>query len=126
MDAGASCALDIADGGAHTHDDIGALLGISHERVRQIIVCASEKLAKRLPVVLQMTAADLARPWPSAPDSAPTDDDWFDGEFKAAVASAYERIVPPEERGRKMLQSPFAQLAARRRAASKPHDGGSR
>lgn len=45
---GETCALDLADRGAVTLDDIGFLLGVTRERVRQIEREALVKLGRRL------------------------------------------------------------------------------
>ena len=117
--AGESCAIDVADRGEHTLAEVGTVIGVTRERVRQIIQEAAAKLERLLPELLQSSADDLSRPWSSAPGSPSGDEEWFDGEFKAAVAKAYKRIVPPEERGKKMLQSAFGQAAgARKRRAT--------
>ena len=44
MPAEASCALDIAEDGAHTQEEIGVLLGVVRQRVIQIEEEALEKL----------------------------------------------------------------------------------
>lgn len=43
-----TCALDVAAEGATTLDDIGGLLGVSRERVRQIEEAGLVKLRKRI------------------------------------------------------------------------------
>jgi hypothetical protein len=43
-DDGETCALDVAELGAHTLDEIGAIVGLTRERVRQIEVRAMLKL----------------------------------------------------------------------------------
>lgn len=45
-----TCALDVADDGPHTLDEIGEILGVTRERIRQIEAGALAKLA---PLVLQ-------------------------------------------------------------------------
>ncbi|MFY3742456.1 sigma factor-like helix-turn-helix DNA-binding protein [Anaeromyxobacter sp. Red801] len=39
-----TCALDVADRGPLTLDEVGKILGVTRERVRQIEVAALEKL----------------------------------------------------------------------------------
>jgi hypothetical protein len=43
-----SCALDMADRGPHTLDEVAAVLGLTRERIRQIEVRAVEKLCAAL------------------------------------------------------------------------------
>ena len=43
-----TCALDVADRGRHTLEDVGALLGVTRERARQIEVSALLKLRGQL------------------------------------------------------------------------------
>ena len=50
MNAAESCALDVADQGAHDRTKVAALLGVSRERVRQIENEALTKLLRRTPV----------------------------------------------------------------------------
>jgi len=42
-----SCALDVADANGLTRTEVGAVMGISHERVRQLEERALRKLKKR-------------------------------------------------------------------------------
>ena len=56
-DMPATCALDVADKGAHTAEEVAALLGVSTARVRQI----ETKLLKRLrrdPEIRRMHATE--------------------------------------------------------------------
>lgn len=85
LEGAESCALDVADRGGVTRDDIGELMGLSRERVRQIEEEAVAKVAKR-----------LGRPVP-APEAYAieldarvdrSDRDAFDEEVLAAIASA--------------------------------------
>lgn len=48
-----SCALDVADRGGITLEEVGSLIGVTRERVRQI----EERAAKRLSVKLEEVAA---------------------------------------------------------------------
>lgn len=45
---GETCALDVADRGRSSLDEIGQLMGLTRERIRQIEVVALRKLRKRL------------------------------------------------------------------------------
>lgn len=42
-----SCALDVADEGSHTLEQIGDIYGLTRERVRQILAAATTKLLRR-------------------------------------------------------------------------------
>lgn len=44
-----SCALDVADAGGATLDDVGAMMNITRERVRQIEVIALDRIAPFVP-----------------------------------------------------------------------------
>jgi hypothetical protein len=46
-----TCTLDVADRGEHTLEEIGQLLGVTRERVRQIELAALFKLRNQLPAV---------------------------------------------------------------------------
>jgi hypothetical protein len=89
-DMGESCALDVADRGGTTLEDVGAIMNLTRERIRQVEVKALAKLEalrdmmalrdyvdegpigkRRLP---RLTQADLAGVEPDAAD----DDDDFD------------------------------------------------
>jgi hypothetical protein len=91
-DMGESCALDVADRGGTTLEDVGAIMNLTRERIRQVEVKALAKLEalrdmmalrdyvdegpigkRRLP---RLTQADLAGVEPDASD----DDDDFDDE----------------------------------------------
>ncbi len=95
----ASCSLDVAEGGPRRLREVGRLLGLSRERVRQIEELALAKLSKRLD-------RDMLAAWTST--SEPVADlqasDVVDAEFRAAVQKAYERIVPLAEQGSKALR----------------------
>ena len=43
-----TCALDVADRGRSSLDEIGQLMGLTRERIRQIEVVALRKMHKRL------------------------------------------------------------------------------
>ncbi len=53
-----SCALDVADEGAHTLEQLGDLLGLTRERLRQIEALAIRKAFARAPIVM---GDDVAR-----------------------------------------------------------------
>ena len=42
-----SCALDVADEGVHTLEEVGNIFGLTRERVRQILASALSKLRRR-------------------------------------------------------------------------------
>lgn len=56
-----TCALDVADQGEHSLEDIGEILGLTRERVRQIEEKAQDKL-KRLLLRLERGIKPLATP----------------------------------------------------------------
>ena len=49
-----TCALDLADEGAHVLEDVGAIFGVTRERIRQIEVVALAKLYEALDADLDM------------------------------------------------------------------------
>jgi hypothetical protein len=90
-DMGESCALDVADRGGTTLEDVGAIMNLTRERIRQVEVKALAKLEalrdmmalrdyvdegpigkRRLP---RLTQADLAGVEPDAADDDDFDDD---------------------------------------------------
>ncbi len=64
-DMNESCALDVADRGETTLEDVGAIMNLTRERVRQIEVKALAKIAPALPSALD--AEDLDREGYEAP-----------------------------------------------------------
>ena len=64
-DMNESCALDVADRGETTLEDVGANMNITRERVRQIEVTALAKIAPALPSAID--AEDLDREGYDAP-----------------------------------------------------------
>ena len=59
LDLKHTCALDIAEEGEHTLEEIGEILNITRERVRQIELACKEKLEKSIPA--QNTWEDMTR-----------------------------------------------------------------
>lgn len=55
-----TCSLDVADEGPHTFEEIGAILGLTRERIRQIEVQALGKMSRGIAVLEQ--AAPTAKP----------------------------------------------------------------
>lgn len=51
-----SCALDVADRGERTHEQIASLLGVTRQRVQQLEVQALAKVARRLELVRPLSA----------------------------------------------------------------------
>jgi len=103
----ASCALDLADDGPLTNEEIGAVLGVSRERVRQLVerigamLCRDDKrfpgrgnVVRELRSVVQSGGFSHGE---QAPEEE-ADGMWFDGAFKSAVDRAFKRIVPASER----------------------------
>ncbi len=66
-----ACALEVADSGARTLEQISALLGITRERVRQIEARALRRLRARYPTTL----ARLLAGWAHADGAT----DYYDG-----------------------------------------------
>jgi hypothetical protein len=64
---GPTCALDVAEAGGLTLEEVGNIIGVTRERVRQMQVRALEKLRKRVPDLVELLQSD-------AP--IPTDDPW--------------------------------------------------
>jgi hypothetical protein len=94
-----SCSLDVADGGKVKLRDLGKLLRLSPERVRQIEEIALKKLSKRLD-------RDMLEAWTQTSEAV-GDAQWtdvIDAEFKASVQKAYERIVPLSDQGSKAIR----------------------
>jgi hypothetical protein len=103
-DMGESCALDVADRGGTTLEDVGAIMNLTRERIRQVEVKALAKLEalrdmmalreyvdegpvgrRRLP---RLTKADLAG------IDADVDDDWSDEEASEESASLVDEDRP--------------------------------
>lgn len=87
----ASCALDAIDAarGPLTLEEVGTLLGLTRERVRQI---QEEALAKLAPLLDR----DLLAAWAHAPSPVIEDDvrDVYSDAFRRLVARAYFRVFP--------------------------------
>lgn len=49
-----TCSLDVADRGDHTLEEVGEILGVVRERVRQIIEAALERMRRRHPRARQL------------------------------------------------------------------------
>ncbi len=100
-DMGETCALDVADRGGTTLEDVGAIMNLTRERIRQVEVKALAKLEalrdmmalrdyvdegpvgkRRLP---QLSKSDLA-------DATPDDDDASDDDFESADEFALEQL----------------------------------
>lgn len=82
-----SCSLDVADRGGMSLHEIGHVLGVSRELVRQVADLASAKLRAVLP-------PDAREDWAQADGSPSGDEDGtFTDDFHAQVARAYRRIV---------------------------------
>jgi hypothetical protein len=95
-----TCALDVADRGPHGFREIGEMLNVSHALIEIVV---NKGLAKmRAPVEQE----GLAEGWTSASEGVPDSgaEDVFDGEFKAQVTKAFERIVPEFDRGTQLLR----------------------
>ena len=54
-----TCALDVANEGAKTLEEVGALLGVTRERIRQIEQMALRSLARNSPTELRKTLEGL-------------------------------------------------------------------
>jgi len=56
-----TCALDIADAGASSQEEVGALMNLTRERIRQIELSALTKLrAERRATLLRLDLDDAA------------------------------------------------------------------
>lgn len=91
-DEGPLCTLHIAQLGPQTLDTVGAVLGISRERVRQIEAEGLRKLASRFPLFAKTDASVLAESWSSG-ESPIAPDNPYDRAFKRDVTKSYNRIV---------------------------------
>ena len=88
-----TCSLDVAKRGDHALAEVGAILGVSRERVRQVEEDAGVKVRLRL-------SRDILDGFAhEEPPTAGEDWDFIGPDFKAAVDAAYRRIVPESERG---------------------------
>lgn len=95
LDESPICSLDVAEVGPQTLETVGALFGVTRERIRQIEASAVSKLKKALPKALRTSPEELREPWPgSTSESIEDDAGRLDIDFKAAVTAAYQRIVP--------------------------------
>ena len=94
-----TCSLDLADEGTRTLEEVGAILGVTRERVRQIEKDGLEKMANELD-------AGMLVGWTHVADGLHEETlaDIVDDEFKAGVQRAYERIVPENQRGSKAIR----------------------
>lgn len=93
-----TCALDVADRGGIPLEDVGDLMRLTRERIRQIEQRSFVKAEKL-----------VERSWLdgfTSPEVVAHGEDYaFIGpSFKAAVQKAFERIVPEHERGSQMLR----------------------
>lgn len=103
-----SCALDVADRGGTTLEDVGAIMNLTRERIRQVEVKALAKLEalkdmmalrdyvdegpvgkRRLP---KLSKAELAEM-----DDEPADDDDFDSDSDESTDDAYDRAVSMDD-----------------------------
>lgn len=89
----ASCALDLADEGGLTLEEIGERLGVTRERVRQIEETAMHKLTNT--PERRAALSKINDDWPEEPASVyDTLDDIFDESFQTQVNRSYERLFP--------------------------------
>lgn len=100
-----SCALDVADRGGITLEEIGEIMNLTRERIRQVELkglaslrrkCLAEGLTLETSGLLELEAArdSVAASRPEAEDSG------IEG-MAAAVQRAYERIVPADQQGKR-------------------------
>jgi hypothetical protein len=102
-----SCALDVADRGGTTLEDVGAIMNLTRERIRQVEVKALAKLEalkdmmalrdyvdvgpigkRRLPRLSKEELADMAGPDDDLDDDEPSDDAEFMDPFEMDLLDA--------------------------------------
>jgi len=85
-----TCSLDVAARGKLDLHDVGTLVGVTGERVRQVEQIALRKLGRVLDADMLL---DFSHGGEAVPDAA-----YVDAPFQREVTSAYLRLVPPHER----------------------------
>jgi hypothetical protein len=94
-----TCVLDVVDRGGATLEEVGAIYGVTRERMRQVEAGAAAKLKERV-------SRDLLDGWTNTETVTIQDEgfEFFGPAFAAAVDRAYRRIVPANERGSQLLR----------------------